>query len=251
MLEVHDLTVGYDRKNVLCGITQSFAPGMIHTVVGKNGCGKSTLLKALAGLLTPESGCVLLDGVPLPQLLPLERARRISLLTQNRNTPNITAERLVLHGRHPHMVGQRKPSEGDWQAVRSAMERLQVAELRHQNLQNLSGGERQRVYLAMLLAQNTPVLLLDEPTTWLDVEYQLLLMELLRTLREEGKTILMVLHDLNLALQHSDSICVLNGGRIVQSGTPEEMLASGVLEAVFRVRIAPNPFQFHTMKPLD
>ena len=237
MLELMNLSAGYDRQDMIRDISLSFQPGRLYTIVGRNGCGKSTLLKACAGLLPAHGGSILLDGKELSSYAPMERACRISYLSQSRNTPGITVERLVEHGRYPRLSSPRRLSLEDRQAVENALERMQLEPLRHKNLHDLSGGERQRVYIAMLLAQDAPVLLLDEPTTYMDIEHQLSLLELLRDMKPEGKTIIMVLHDLQQAMKISDEIIVMDDGRIAAASAPNDILSSGILERVFRVRI--------------
>ena len=237
MLELIGLSSGYNGQNTIRDISLSFQPGRIYTVVGRNVCGKSTLLKTCAGLLTPGEGRVLLDGQPLDSYAPAERARRISYLSQSRNTPGISVERLVEHGRYPRLASPRRLNAEDRAAVENAMETMQVTQLRRKNMHELSGGEQQRVYLAMQLAQDAPVLLLDEPTTYMDIDYQLSLLDLLRRLKVNGKTIVLVLHDLQQALNASDGIVVMDGGRVVSAASPQTILAEGVLERTFHVRI--------------
>jgi len=200
MLELIKVSSGYNGQDTIRDVSLTFQPGMIYTVVGRNGCGKSTLLKTCAGLLQPSGGSILLDAQALGSYVPVERARRISYLSQTRNTPGISVERLVEHGRYPRLAPPRRLSAGDRMAVENAMELMQIANLRRKNMQELSGGEQQRVYLAMQLSQDASVLLLDEPTTYMDIDYQLSLLALLHQLKARGKTIILVLHDLQQAL---------------------------------------------------
>ena len=238
MLELIRVSSGYDGQNTIRDISLTFQSGKIYTVVGRNGCGKSTLLKTCAGLLRPGEGRVLLDGQPLDSYAPAARACRISYLSQSRNTPGISVERLVEHGRYPRLASPRRLNAEDRAAVENAMETMQVTELRRKNMHELSGGEQQRVYLAMQLAQDAPVLLLDEPTTHMDIDYQLSLLELLRRLKANGKTIILVLHDLQQALNGSDGIVVMENGRVVSATSPQALLDDCVLEQTFHVRIA-------------
>lgn len=237
MLELMNLSAGYDRQDTIRDISLSFQPGTLYTIVGRNGCGKSTLLKVCAGLLPAHSGSVLLDGRELSSYAPMERACRISYLSQSRNTPGISVERLVEHGRYPRLSSPRRLNHEDRQAIENTLERMQLEPLRRKNLHDLSGGERQRVYIAMLLAQDAPVLLLDEPTTYMDIEHQLSLLELLRDLKMEGKIIIMVLHDLQQAMKISDEVIVMEDGRIAAASAPADILSNSILERVFRVRI--------------
>ena len=237
MLELANVSVAYAGRSILRDVSLRLEPGRIHTIVGRNGCGKSTLLKTCAGLLAPSCGSVLLEGQALHQYPPAERAKRLSYLAQSRSTPALSVERLVGHGRYPRLAAPRRLGEDDRRSIQAAMEKMQVEHLRNQMLGGISGGECQRVYLAMLLAQDAPIMLLDEPTAFLDIEHQLALMELLQELRREQKCIVMVLHDLALALNCSDTIIAIDDGRIVSCAAPEAMLAEGTLERIFHVRI--------------
>lgn len=249
MLELKNLTVGYPERTVLCNVDLSFEPGQIFTIVGKNGCGKSTLLKTCAGLLPPKDGAVLLDGKELSGYSDRERAQKLSYLSQSRNTPNITVERLMAHSRFPHLGYPKKLGDKDREIISQSIRLLQLEEFRDKSLITLSGGERQRVYLAMQLAQNAPILLLDEPTTYLDIEYQLMLMELMTELKRKGKTIIMVLHDLEQALRYSDRIVAIDEEKNFHSGTPGEILDSGTLSRIFRVDIRRSEYTFERKMP--
>ena len=240
MLELRNVSAGYSDQNVLRDISLRFEAGKIHAVVGRNGCGKTSLLKVCAGLLLPGSGDVLLKGKALRQYPPMERARLVSYLSQSRNTPAISVERLVEHGRYPRLASPRRLNEADRGCIEAAMEQMQLGQLRRKKLNELSGGERQRVYLAMLLAQDTPLLLLDEPTTYMDIEHQLALLELLTELKQAGKCIVMVLHELPLALKYSDAIIAMEDGRLVQAARTEQILADGTLERIFHVELRPG-----------
>ncbi len=236
MLELCDLTCGYGRAFTLGPISARLPAGSVSVILGPNGCGKSTLLKALCGIL-PASGQVLLDGQSLLTLSPRALAQRVSYLTQNRPVPELTARQLVLHGRFPYLGYPRRYSRADLEAVERAMAQMEVTELAERMLPTLSGGQRQRVYLAMALAQDTPVVLLDEPTTFLDVGAQTRLMAQARQLAALGKTVVMVLHDLSQALRRADQVLVLEGGALAAAGTPEEVFSSGVLDRVFSVKV--------------
>lgn len=237
MLTLNHLSAGYGETPVLQDVSISLEPGKIYLLLGKNGCGKSTLLKACAGLLPGMSGEIMVAGRPLFSLPPKERARKIAYFAQHHNSTGLTAERLVLHGRHPYQSSPGKIAAADWQAVEQAMEQMQIASLRSKRLDTLSGGQQQRVYLAMLLAQNTPVLLLDEPTTYMDIQHQILFLEHLCRLRDEGRTILLVLHDLHLALRYGDWLFLLEEGRIIHEGSPHALTASGALSQTFGISV--------------
>ena len=186
--------------------------------------------------MAPERGEVRIEGQDVSRLSAKQFARLAALLPQSRPLPGITAGSLVLHGRFSYLGYPRRYSREDREAARQAMERTGVAGLEGVPMAHLSGGQRQKVYLAMALAQDTPVLLLDEPTTFLDIAHQLELAETARTLAEEGKAVVMVLHDLNLALSCAHRVAVLEEGQLRRVGAPEEIYASGVLEKVFQVR---------------
>ena len=230
MLNIQHLSAGYGEKTVLHDVSLTFPLGTVTALVGPNGCGKSTLLKAAAGLLPPSAGAVSVEE---------PRARNVAYLPQSRRLPEMTAQRLVLHGRFPWLGWPRRYRAEDYAAARSAMERLGVAEAAEEPLSALSGGTRQKCYLAMALAQEAPTILLDEPTSYLDIGHQLRLMELCRELAAEGRAVALVLHDLPLALKYADRVAVMAQGRLLLTGTPAQVLASGVLERTFGVRIYP------------
>lgn len=236
-MELRAVTAGYGGADVVKGISLRFQPGEVTVLAGPNGCGKSTLLRAAARLLPLRGGQVLVDGVDTAGWSSRAFARQAALLPQSRPVPEITVEALVLHGRFPYLGYPRRYSREDREAARQAMERTGVAGLEGVPMAHLSGGQRQKVYLAMALAQDTPVLLLDEPTTFLDIAHQLELAETARTLAGEGKAVVMVLHDLNLALSCAHRVAVLEEGQLRRVGAPEEIYASGVLEKVFQVRV--------------
>ena len=230
MLKLQHLTAGYGEKTILHDISLDFPPGTVTAILGPNGCGKSTLLKAAAGLLAPVSGQVLSEE---------PRARHIAYLPQSRRVPEMTALRLVLHGRFPWLGWPRRYRQEDEAIARAAMARLGVLEFADRPLPELSGGTRQKCYLAMALAQEADTLLLDEPTSFLDIGHQLRLMALCRELAAEGRALAVVLHDLPLALGYADRIALLEGGRLLALGLPGEILDSGILDRTFGVRVLP------------
>ena len=236
MLKITDLTAGYGGKPVLRNLNLTMQPGQVNILIGPNGCGKSTLLKTIAGLL-PYGGAMQLDGAELSSLDHRTRAQKIAYLPQNRPLPDITAERLVLHGRFPYLGYPRKYRKEDHEAAQAALVQMGIADLAQTNVADLSGGTRQKVYIAMALAQNTPVILLDEPTTFLDISHQMQMMETVRSLADQGKTVLMILHDLPMAMQNADRLLLLQEGNLVSSGSPEELFASGQLNRVFGVQM--------------
>lgn len=237
MVEVNNFTAGYGKKPVLQGCTARFRPGRLTALVGKNGCGKTTLLKALDGLVKGRGGEILLQGRPLAHYRGRQLAQTVSYLPQSRPLPDIPAGRLVLHGRFPYLGYPRQYTKQDLALAHQALERVGAGELEHTLLPQLSGGQRQKVYLALLLAQDTPVVLMDEPTTYLDVSGQLETMALARELARQGKTVVMVIHDLCLALEWADELLVLEKGRAAAQAAPKELLAAGVLEQAMGISI--------------
>lgn len=236
MIKMEHVSAGYGKQIRIRDIDVRFAKGRMTVIIGPNGSGKSTLMKSVVGLSHVMEGTIRIQGEDVTVLGSKKIARIVSYLSQNRNLPSITAEKMVLHGRFPYLSYPRHYSDMDKQFVRAAMERLGIWELRKKEVARLSGGERQKVYLAMALAGNTDVLILDEPTTYLDVCYQIEFMKLLDELRREGKTVVVILHDLNAALQHADQILVMQDGRIVGAGTPDEVFESRILDETFRIR---------------
>ena len=237
MMELKNLSVGYRGKPVLRDVNLLFPRGEVTVLLGPNGCGKSTLLKAIPGLSDRLAGEILVDGQPIGSLSDRALAQRVSYLPQTRRVPDMTVERLVLHGRFPYLSYPRRYSRRDHDLARQAMEQVGIAEYAHTPLDKLSGGTRQKAYIAMALAQDTDGVLLDEPNTHLDIAHQLQLMELCRDLANRGKAVVLVLHDLNLAMEYADQVAVLFDGGILTRGTPEQVYESGVLERAFGVRV--------------
>lgn len=236
MLEIQTLTAGYPGHPVLTDVNLILPKGKVTVLVGPNGCGKSTLLKALAGILATR-GTVLLDGETLSGLPPKKLAQKIAYLPQNRQVPEITAERLILHGRFPYLSYPRQYRAEDHRIAKEAMERMHISHLAQRPLASLSGGQRQKVYIAMALAQDTPVVLLDEPTTFLDISHQFQLMGQALDLANAGKTVVLVLHDLAMALEKADWLVVMEGGRVIAQADPQTVFASGCLTQVFGVEL--------------
>ena len=232
MIQLRGLRSGYPGRTVLEGIDLDFRPGEVLAILGPNGCGKSTLLRTANGLLPRTGGEVLVDGVSIDRLTPRELARKAAYLPQSRQVPAITARRMVLHGRFPYLSYPRRYSREDRAMVSRALDWAGAAELADRPLAELSGGQRQKVYLAMALAQDTAAILMDEPTTYLDVACQLEVMALARRLAEEGRAVVMVLHDLCLALRCAHRAALVSEGRLCQVGSPEELFRGGELERV-------------------
>lgn len=237
MIRCEKLTAGYEGQKIIEQINFEALDGELTVILGPNGCGKSTLLRALLGILPPLSGGVYFGEDSSRDLSRTERARRVAFLTQSRDTPDILAGRLVLHGRFPWLGFPRRYGKQDYDIAKKAMEQTGCLEYRDIELGKLSGGQRQKVYLAMTIAQDTETILLDEPTTFLDIRNQMQLLEMARTLANDGKAVVMVLHDLSRALRYADRILVLQEGRQVAWDTPKNLYASGILEEVFQVKI--------------
>lgn len=232
-----DLSFRYDEVAVLDGLSLSIPEARITAIVGPNGSGKSTILKALSRLLSPRGGVVLLDGQDIQRMPTREVARRLAILPQSADIPpGVTVEQLVLHGRTPYRGLLSSTTDEDRQAVAWAIEVTNLTQLKDRPASALSGGQRQRVWIALALAQQTHTLLLDEPTTYLDLAHQADVMELVTRLnREEGRTITMVLHDLNQAARYADHIIVVQEGVPVAQGPPEWVVTVEMLRDVFGV----------------
>ena len=237
MLELKNISAGYGSKNVLDGVTASFEKGKLTSVIGVNGCGKSTLLKAILGTLPLSSGEILIDGQDLKSIGKNKLAKRISYLAQGKSTPDMTVEQMVLHGRFPYLSYPRRYKECDRRIAKKAMQDVGIAHLANKPMYTLSGGMRQTAYIAMALAQNTDYILLDEPTTYLDIAHQLELMKLLKRLADIGKGIVTVMHDLPLAFDFSNKILVINNGKAALNATPSEIIDSKIIEDIFGIKI--------------
>ncbi|MER0239571.1 ABC transporter ATP-binding protein [Fulvimarina sp. MAC8] len=245
-LSAHELDVGYDQDIIVHGIDFAIPRNAFTALVGANGSGKSTLLKALAGLLPAKAGAVMLDGRSITTLATKSIARSIGMLQQSPVAPDgLSVLELVRQGRYPHRSLFGAWSEKDETACREAISRTGMNALSERQIDSLSGGQRQRAWIALALAQETPILLLDEPTTYLDLAHQIEVMELVRRLVEEaGKTVVAVLHDLNQAARYADHMIALSKGAIAASGPPRSVMTEAMLREVFEVeaKIFPDPF---------
>ncbi|MFE1955793.1 ABC transporter ATP-binding protein [Streptomyces sp. NPDC059524] len=244
-LSARDLTLAYEDRTVVHNLDLAVPDGQVTVIVGPNACGKSTTLRALGRLLKPAGGSVLLDGKALAELPTKKIAQRIGLLPQSPVAPEaITVGDLVSRGRQPHQSWWQQWSEADEKAVTEAMERTDVAALADRNVDELSGGQRQRVWIAMALAQETDILLLDEPTTFLDIAHQVEVLDLVRQLNHDrGRTIAVVLHDLNQAARYADHLVAMKSGRIVAEGPPAEIVTESLVKEVFGLTcvVVPDP----------
>ena len=243
-LRVEEATIGYDGSVVCSRLSVSVPDGSFTAIIGPNGCGKSTLLRAMARVLTPLAGQVILDGKAVSSYRSKEVARRVGLLPQTSLAPEgIRVADLVARGRAPYQGLLQQWRANDEQAVAQALAATSMTGLSGRLVDELSGGQRQRAWVAMLLAQQTPVMLLDEPTTFLDIAHQYDLMELLRGLHEEGKTVIAVLHDLNQAARYADHLIVMKDGEVVTTGAPGEVVTAELIHEVFGLRalVVPDP----------
>lgn len=243
-LQAINATIGYDQRVISTDLSVDIPHKAFTAIIGPNGCGKSTLLRALARVLTPVKGEVKLDDKAISSFAPKDVARELGLLPQTSLAPEgIRVADLVARGRAPYQSLFHQWSPEDEEAVQAALAATRTDSFSDRLVSELSGGQRQRVWVAMLLAQQTPIMLLDEPTTFLDIAHQYELMELLRTFHDEGKTVVTVLHDLNQACRYAGHLIVMRDGEIVTSGTPDEVMTPELVEQVFGLRsmVVPDP----------
>lgn len=236
-LAARGITVGYGDRTVIDQLDVAIPPGVITTIIGPNGCGKSTLLRTLTRLLKPAGGTVVLDGEDIGRLRTRDVAKKLGLLPQAPVAPEgLTVADLVARGRHPHQSWLRQWSSDDADVVRRALAMTGVADLADRSVDSLSGGQRQRVWISMTLAQGTDLLLLDEPTTYLDLAHAIDVLDLVDDLHESGRTVVMVLHDLNLATRYSDNLVVMRAGSILAQGHPRDVITAELLYEAFGLR---------------
>ena len=237
MIELINMNAGYDGKVILHDINMRFEPGKVTALIGPNGCGKSTLFKAIVRINPHTSGRILVDGKEITNYSSKELAKKVAYLPQSRKVPDISVLSMVLHGRFAYLSYPRQYRKEDIEIARKALAWVGLSHLEEENVNRLSGGMQQKVYLAMALAQDAETILMDEPTTYLDISHQLRLMELAKKLANEGKAVVMILHDLSQALCTADRVEVLSEGRVMEAGTPENVYESGKLQEVFGVKI--------------
>ena len=235
MIELKHVCAGYEDREVLHDVTMSFEPGKVTALIGPNGCGKSTLLKTLVRINSHSSGEILVNGKKIETYKPNELAKQVAYLAQSKAAPDISVLRMVLHGRFAYLNYPRRYREEDIAVARKALQWAGLSDLEDENVSRLSGGMQQKVYIAMALAQDAATILMDEPTTYLDVAHQLRLMDMAKQLADGGKAVVMVLHDLSQALRTADRVVVLHDGQIAAEGTPDGVFASGKLQEVFGI----------------
>ncbi|MDI2588362.1 ABC transporter ATP-binding protein [Psychrobacillus sp. NEAU-3TGS] len=237
VLRVEDLCSGYEKQTVFTNLSTSIQEGKITTIIGPNGCGKSTLLKTIGRILKQTSGNVYLQEQNMQAISTKEIAKQLALLSQNPEAPaQLKVEELISYGRYPHRKNVGALSKKDIEVIEWAMEVTKTTQFRKREISQLSGGQRQKVWLAMALAQETDILLLDEPTTYLDMAHQLEMLKIVDDLNKKHQcTIVMVLHDINHAARFSDELIAMKGGEIITVGTPSEILTKDVMKRVFQI----------------
>ena len=237
VIKAQNITTGYDDRIIIDDLSLSIKKGAITTIIGENGSGKSTLLKTMGRVLKPSKGNILINDKDIHRTNTKEIARIIGLLPQTPKAPSgLSVKEIVEYGRFPHKQGRGKLTKEDQEIVDWALEKTNLLEYKDRGIEALSGGQRQRVWIAMVLAQQTEVILLDEPTTYLDMAYQLEVLQLVQSLNKEKQiTVVMVLHDINQASRFSDELIMLKSGKIVATGSPKMTMTSDVLREVFNI----------------
>lgn len=244
MIDIGNISVSYRENTVLKDFSAKFEMGRLTSILGRNGSGKSTLLKNILSLVPLKAGTITIDGQDICSMKQNDIAKRVAYLPQGRAIPNMTVSQLVLHGRFPHISYPKRYSETDRNIALASIEQMSLKEHAYDLICTLSGGMRQRAYIAMALAQRTEHILLDEPTAYLDVSYQLETMRILQELANSGKSIICVTHDIPLALSFSDTVLVIDNGSAVFCGPPEEALDKGIIDSVFGVSVIKNTNSF-------
>ena len=235
MITIKNLKVTLDNEQILHNISAIFPENKVTTIVGRNGCGKTTLLRAIAGLNKAE-GEILWKDTDLKAVSVKDHAKIVAFLPQSREVPSVSVRSLVSHGRFPYLEFPRKLRKADREIIGSAMEMAGVSQFAERNLTTLSGGQRQKVYIAMVLCQDTPVVLLDEPATYLDISQQLEVMQMAKNIAQMGKTVIMVHHDIPQAVKYSDNVVLMDRGEIIYQGEGINMVKKNLVDRVFGVK---------------
>ena len=237
MIILKELSAGYGEREIIKDISLTINNNKLTVIIGPNGCGKSTLLKTISGLIKKTSGVIEIDDEEISNISLLDRAKKIAYLSQNRSVPEITVKNLVLHGRFAYLSYPRRYRDEDRKAVDEALKKLGIEKLKEKMVGELSGGERQKVYLAMALAQGSDYLLLDEPTTFLDIYHQFQLLDMAKGLCNEKRSVVMVLHNIEHALSIADNIILMNEGRVLLQGSVDEVFNSKLIDKVFNIEL--------------
>lgn len=252
MIELRNVSISYENKSIIKNSSTVFSDGEFTCIIGKNGSGKSTMLKTIDGIHS-YSGQILLDNVEIRELSRNERAKKIAYLPQIRQIPDIEVQTLISHGRFPHLGFSRTMTKEDNDKVLYAAELTSVHNVLHRYVKELSGGERQRVYLAMVIAQDTETILLDEPTTYMDINHQIEILKILSELNRKGKNIIMVAHDLPQAFTYGSQIQILHNGTITEAGKPSSLYINTKIKSIFGVALEKSQsvtelYQYHLVK---
>ncbi|MDE6763470.1 MAG: ABC transporter ATP-binding protein [Oscillospiraceae bacterium] len=242
MIELKNLFAGYSKNDILKNINMQFEKGKTVSVIGPNGSGKSTLIQCCTGILEPTSGEIIIDGKSISEYKEKSLARTVSYLPQINPVSSITVRSLVMHGRFPYLGYPRRYSEEDKSIAEKAIAAAGIEEIADKPLSELSGGQQQKAHIAMRLAQNTDYIFFDEPITYLDIKYKLEFAGLMKRLRNSGKAVVAVLHDINMAFTHSDKIAIIDRGELALFDTPENAAKSGAIENVFGVKLLKSEF---------
>lgn len=237
MIILKELSAGYGEREIIKDISLTINNNKLTVIIGPNGCGKSTLLKTISGLIKKTSGVIKIDDEEISNISLLDRAKKIAYLSQNRSVPEIAVKNLVLHGRFAYLSYPRRYRDEDRKAVDDALKKLGIEKLKEKMVGELSGGERQKVYLAMALAQGSDYLLLDEPTTFLDIYHQFQLLDMAKGLCNEKRSVVMVLHNIEHALSIADNIILMNEGRVLLQGSVDEVFNSKLIDKVFNIEL--------------
>lgn len=238
MIKFENLCAGYGKHQILDNIDLEIKNQAITTIIGPNGCGKTTLLKSLIGMCDILSGNVFIDNKNINSITNSECAKKIAYLPQGKSTPETTVGEIVIHGRFPYLSFPRKYSKSDYEKADTTMKKMGILQYADKNMCELSGGIRQKAYIAMALCQEAETILFDEPTTYLDISQQFKMNSLINELKQNGKSVVCVIHDIITAIKISDEIIIMNDGKIIKSGTPEEILQANIIKEVFGVEIS-------------